>query len=432
MTHKTVSFFTLGCKLNQAETDALRSAFRLRGWKVVPFKEESDVCIINSCTVTNQADRKTRSAIYQAVKASPQGKVVVVGCLPEVDPEQVSHIEGVDVILGNREKFKLFNYLDSVISHSESQIIHIHEDNPEEYPENIFITSTGNRNRAFIKIQEGCANYCTFCIIPYARGKPVSRSLQSTVEETKKLVHEHHYKEIVLTGINIGAYRDGDNDLLALIRALEAIPGLLRIRISSIEMNTLSNELIDHIAQSTIIAPHFHVSLQSGSNPLLKAMNRHYTREEFAEKVFNIRKKIPLISLGTDIITGFPGETDELFQETYEFLEMIRFSYLHIFRFSPKKGTPAAKMEHQIPDHEKIRRSRILHELDKKLRCQYASQFLEKKVRVLWESYHERGIKGFNEYYILTETDKNQASPNQMNDVEIVSAQGNILRGRVV
>lgn len=432
MTQKTVSFHTLGCKLNQAETDALRTAFHQRGWTIIPFRQPSDITVINSCTVTNQADRKTRSAIYQAVKASPNGRIVVMGCLPQVASDTVSHIEGVDLILGNRDKFKIFDYLDDLSSVSDSPLIHVSGDDQDIYPENIFISSTGNRNRAFVKIQEGCANYCTYCIIPYARGKPVSRSFMSALEETEKLVKEHHYREVVLTGIDIGAYRDGSHDLLDLIRALEKIPGLLRIRISSIEMNTLTESLIDHIARSVITAPHFHLSLQSGSDPVLKAMNRRYTRKEFADKVNYIREKIPAASIGTDIITAFPGETEPLFQETCRFIETMKFSYLHIFRFSPKKGTPAASMSGQIPENEKIRRSRILHWLDRNLRFQYASAFQGKKVRVLWESNHERGVKGFNEYYIQTETEKGQGRLNEMNDVEILSVQGDILKGRIL
>jgi len=432
LTQKTVSFHTLGCKLNQAETDALRTAFTEQGWKVVPFRQIADVTVINSCTVTNQADRKTRSAIYQAVKASPQGKIAVIGCLPQVAAESVSRIEGVDLILGNRDKFRIFEFLDELPSLPESPVICISDEDQDIYPENIFISSTGNRNRAFVKIQEGCANYCTFCVIPYARGKPVSRSFHDAIEETRKLVTEHHYKEIVLTGIDIGAYRDGSHDLLDLIQALERIDGLLRIRISSIEMNTLTDALIDHIADSRITAPHFHLSLQAGSDPILKAMNRKYTCQEFAHKVAYIRDKIPLASIGTDIITGFPGETEALFQETYRFIETLKFSYLHIFRFSPKKGTPAAIMKNQVSESEKIRRSRILRALDKRLRFLYASQFQGKTVRVLWESENEKGAKGFNEYYIQTLTGKHQAKLNEMNDVNIVSVYGDRLRGCIL
>jgi len=432
LTQKTVSFHTLGCKLNQAETDALRTAFSEQGWTVVPFRQAADVTVINSCTVTNQADRKTRSAIYQAVKASPHGKIAVIGCLPQVAADSVSRIEGVDLILGNRDKFRILEFLDDLPPMSDSPLICIGDEDQDIYPENIFISSTGNRNRAFIKIQEGCANYCTFCVIPYARGKPVSRSFTDAMEETRKLVTDHHYKEIVLTGIDIGAYRDGDHDLLDLIRALEKIDGLLRIRISSIEMNTLTDALIDHIAGSRITAPHFHLSLQAGSDTILKAMNRKYNCREFAEKVTYIREKIPMASIGTDIITGFPGETESLFLETCRFIETLKFSYLHIFRFSPKKGTPAAIFKDQVSENEKIRRSQILHKLDRNLRFHYASQFSGKTVRVLWESENEKDAKGFNEYYIQTITGKHQAKLNEMNDVSIVSVHGDILRGCIL
>ncbi len=431
MIRKTVAFHTLGCKLNQAETDALRTAFRQKGWKVIPFREKADVCVINSCTVTNQADRKTRSAIYQAIKASPEGKVVVVGCLPQVDADHVSRIHGVDLILGNRDKYRIFDYLDEIPSVSESPVIHVDTDN-DVYPENIFISSTGNRNRAFLKIQEGCANYCTFCIIPYARGKPVSRSFFNAFSEAKTLVQKHHYREIVLTGIDIGAYQDGGYDLLRLIRELETIPGLLRIRISSIEMNTLSDALIDHISQSSITAPHFHLSLQAGSDAILKAMNRKYTTAEFAGKMAYIREKIPLASIGTDIITGFPGETEENFFDTVRFIEEMAFSYLHIFRYSAKKGTPAATMKCQIPEKEKIGRSHYLHRLDRKLRFKYAEQFPGEKVRVLWESRHGKGVKGFNEYYIQTVSSSPSARLNEMDVVEVTETDGDKLKGKIL
>jgi threonylcarbamoyladenosine tRNA methylthiotransferase MtaB len=429
---KTVSFHTLGCKLNQAETDALRTVFCQKGWDIVPFRQKADVCIINSCTVTNQADRKTRSAIYQAIKASPEGRVVVVGCLPQIAADKLSQIEGLDLILGNRDKFRVFEYLEEIPPVSDSPVIYVRSDDEDVYPENIFISSTGNRTRAFLKIQEGCANYCTFCIIPYARGKPVSRSFKNAFSEAHKLVRDHGYREIVLTGIDIGAYKDGEYDLQDLIRELETIPGLARIRISSIEMNTLSDALIDHIARSEITAPHFHLSLQAGSDVILKAMNRRYTTEDFARKIAYIRKKIPLASVGTDIITGFPGETEELFRETVHFIETSAFSYLHIFRYSAKKGTPAADMKGQIPEKEKIKRSQFLHNLDRKLRFQYAASFYGKKVRVLWESEQERGVKGFNEYYIQTVTESDTVRLNEINDVDITAVHGDILRGHIL
>jgi threonylcarbamoyladenosine tRNA methylthiotransferase MtaB len=426
---KTVSFHTLGCKLNQAETHALQTEFLDKGWSIVPFRQKADVSIINSCTVTNQADRKTRSAIYQAIKASPNGKIVVMGCMAQVDSENLSHIEGVDLILGNRDKFRIFEFIDTLPSVSESPIIHVSDD--DVYPENIFISSSG-RTRAYLKVQEGCANFCSYCIIPYARGKPVSRDFYSAVREAEKLVRQKGFQEIILTGIDIGAYQHQDKGLIHLIRELEKIGGLSRIRISSIEMNTLTDELIDHISQSGITAPHFHLSLQAGSDAILKAMNRRYTTADFRRKVDYIRHKLPIASIGTDVITGFPGETDALFHETLEYIRDIAFSYLHIFRYSPKIGTPAAIMKNQIPENIKIVRSEELHRLDKKLRFSYASGFLGKKVRVLWESDNENRVKGFNEYYIQTETHSIGAKLNQLDVVLIESVNGDILKGKIL
>lgn len=430
MIYKTVSFHTLGCKLNQAETHALQAEFLDKGWVIVPFRQKADISIINSCTVTNQADRKTRSAIYQAIKASPDGKIVVMGCMAQVSSESLSEIEGVDLILGNRDKFRIFEFIDKLPVVSESPIVYVSDDD-DIYPENIFISSSG-RTRAFLKVQEGCANFCSYCIIPYARGKPVSRDFVSAVGEAEKLVQHKDFREIILTGIDIGAYHSQDKSLIHLIRELERIDGLSRIRISSIEMNTLTNELIDHISRSEITAPHFHLSLQAGSDTMLKAMKRRYTTDDFRRKVDYIRNRIPMASVGTDVITGFPGETETLFHETLDFIHDIAFSYLHIFRYSPKIGTPAATMKNQIPEKIKIERSVELHNLDIKLRFSYASGFLGKKVRVLWESDKVKGVKGFNEYYIQTESDSDGARLNHLNDVLIEAVQGDILKGTIV
>jgi len=427
---KTVSFHTLGCKLNQAETHALQSEFLEKGWVIVPFRQQAGISIINSCTVTNQADRKTRSAIYQAIKASPEGKIVVMGCMAQVASGSLSKIEGVDLILGNRDKFRIFEFIDKLPAVTESPIVFVSDDDGV-YPENIFISSSG-RTRAFLKVQEGCANFCSYCIIPYARGKPVSRNFDSAVQEAEKLVHQKGFRELILTGIDIGAYQSNNKTLIHLICELEKIRGLSRIRISSIEMNTLTEELIDHISQSEITAPHFHLSLQAGSDKILKAMNRRYTKAGFRYKVDYIRSKIPLASIGTDIITGFPGESDSLFKETLNFIHDIAFSYLHIFRYSPKIGTPAAEMKNQIPENVKIIRSDELHRLDRKLRFSYASGFMGKKVRVLWESDKVKGVKGFNEYYIQTETDSDRAELNHLNDVLIESVNGDILKGTIL
>lgn len=429
MIHKTVSFYTLGCKLNQAETHALESEFLDKGWIIVPFRQKADISIINSCTVTNQADRKTRSAIYQAIKASPDGKIVVMGCMAQVSSDSLSQIEGVDLILGNRDKFRILEFLDKLPAISESPIVYVSDD--DIYPENIFISSSG-RTRAFLKVQEGCANFCSYCIIPYARGKPVSRDFDSAIKEAEKLVHQKGFREIILTGIDIGAYKSNDKSLIYLIRELEKIKGLSRIRISSIEMNSLTDELIDHISRSEITAPHFHLSLQSGSDSILKAMKRRYTTDDFRRKVDYIRKRIPMASIGTDVITGFPGESDIFFHETFDYIRDIAFSYLHIFRYSPKIGTPAASMKNQIPERIKIERSEKLHHLDRKLRHAYASAFLGEKVRVLWESDKGKGVKGFNEYYIQTETDSDRAELNHLNDVLIESIQGDILKGTIL
>ena len=323
---KKISFHTLGCKLNQAETSALKYAAKQNNYKVVDFDEAADVMVVNSCTLTNRADRKTRQALYQAKKLSPMGILVVAGCYPQVKPEDAAKLKGVDIVLGTRDKFDLFEAIED-FKKSNKQIKRVSPVNNRDRLNSAFIAAT-DRTRAFLKIQEGCNNFCSYCIVPYARGNPVSRDFDNTINEARRLA-EAGYKEIVLTGIDIGAYVDEGRRLIDVVKALETIDGLERIRISSIEMNTLSDELIEHIGKSTKVMPHFHLSLQSGSDTILQKMERKYLKADFSKKVETIRKHMPLASIGTDVIVGFPGEDDALFCETLDYIKKTAF-------FSPK------------------------------------------------------------------------------------------------
>lgn len=410
----SISFYTLGCKLNQAETAALLYAAKEQGYTPVDFEEPADVMVVNSCTVTNRADRKTRQALYQARRLSPNGIVVLAGCFPQVNPETSPEIKGVDIVLGTRDKFDLFSAIKD-FEKSRVQVVRISPVDNHERLNSAFIAAP-DRTRAFLKIQEGCDNFCTYCIVPYARGNPVSRDFDNTIEEAQRLAKDG-YKEIVLTGIDIGSYDDQDRRLIDVVKALEAIKGLERIRISSIEMNTLSDDLIKHIGTSKKIMPHFHLSLQSGSNTILAAMKRKYLTADFTKKVETIHKYIPLASIGTDVIVGFPGENDALFCETVDYIKKTAFSYLHVFRFSARKGTPAATMKGQVPEMGKKARANILDDTDRHLRANYAKQFIGTSQSVLWERHEEGFLYGLTPHYIKIKIESKKDRHNTISEI---------------
>ncbi len=419
----SISFYTLGCKLNQAETAALHQAALEQGYTPVDFDEPSDVQVVNSCTLTSRADRKTRQALYQAKRLSPNGILVLAGCFPQVNPETSREIKDVNIILGTRDKFDLFSAIEDFKLNKEQQV-HISPVDNRKRLNSAFIAAS-DRTRAFLKIQEGCDNYCTYCIIPYARGNSVSRDFDNTIDEARKLA-EAGFKEIVLTGIDIGAYADEDRHLIDVVKALEGIKGLERIRISSIEMNTLSDDLIKHIGTSKKVMPHFHLSLQSGSDTILKAMNRKYLSVDFTKKVETIREHIPLASIGTDVIVGFPGENDALFCETLDYIKNTAFSYLHVFRYSMRKGTPAADMKGQVPEMGKKARANILDDTDRHLRNAFTRKFIGTRQAVLWERYDEEGfLYGLTPHYIEV---KIEGKENRQNTIsEIVLTKDNIV-----
>ncbi|MCK4813522.1 MAG: tRNA (N(6)-L-threonylcarbamoyladenosine(37)-C(2))-methylthiotransferase MtaB [Candidatus Marinimicrobia bacterium] len=392
-----ISFYTLGCKLNQAETAALQNAAKKNSYQLVSFREPADVMVVNSCTVTNRADRKTRQALFQARRRSPDGIVVLAGCFPQVNFDSSTEIPGVDIILGTRDKFDLFSAI-ADFKKTRTQHVRISPVDNRKRLSSAFIAAA-DRTRAYLKIQEGCNNFCTYCIVPYTRGNPVSRDFDNTITEARELA-DAGYKEIVLSGIDIGAYTDSGKCLINVLRALEDIPGIERIRISSIEMNTLSDDLIKHIGTSTKIMPHFHLSLQSGSDAILKNMKRKYSTADFSIKVETIRKYIPEASIGTDVIVGFPGETDALFEETVDHINKMRFSYLHIFRYSMRKGTPAADMKNQIPESVKKQRAKVLDDVDSRLRRNYAISFYGTTQPILWERYKDGILYGLTPHYI--------------------------------
>ncbi|MDT8347218.1 MAG: tRNA (N(6)-L-threonylcarbamoyladenosine(37)-C(2))-methylthiotransferase MtaB, partial [Flavobacteriaceae bacterium] len=368
---KKVSFYTLGCKLNFAESSTISRSFTQEGYERVSFETPADVVVINTCSVTENADKKFKNVVKKALYTNPEAFVVGVGCYAQLKPEELADIDGVDLVLGATEKFKVTQYLDDLAKKPQSQVHSCEIDAADFY---VGSYSIGDRTRAFLKVQDGCDYKCTYCTIPLARGISRSDTLENVLHNAREIA-EQGIKEIVLTGVNIGDYGKGEfgnkkheNTFLDLIKALDDINAIERIRISSIEPNLLKNEHIDFVAQSKRFVPHFHIPLQSGSNELLKKMRRRYLREVYTERVAIIKNSMPDACIGVDVIVGFPGETDELFLETYRYLSELDISYLHVFTYSERDNTPAASMEAVVPPKVRAKRSKMLRGLSAKKR----------------------------------------------------------------
>lgn len=399
----SVSLKTLGCKLNQSETDAIAAKFAEKGYLIKPFGQPVDLVIINTCTVTHSADSGSRAAIRQAVRSSPNARLVVTGCYAQLSANDIRHIDGVDLILGNDEKFQIIDFLENLSNGKlKAPLIQVgHTGRSFKVSEEGFI-SAASRTRAFIKVQEGCDYFCSYCIIPFARGRARSRSVASAVEETKKLVHQG-YQEIVLTGINIGTYLyqgKKSYDLCDLLDTLQQIPGLKRIRLSSMEPNTVTDDLFKLMRDSHVICPHIHIPLQSGNDEQLKAMNRKYDLALYQNLMERFKKYLPHAALGTDLIVGFPTETERHFEKTLHVIENSPLSYLHIFRYSDRQGTLASRMTGKVDALSIKKRSQILHEVDKKMRTDFHKRNLGKTWSVLFDRCKDNSYGGYTPNYI--------------------------------
>lgn len=388
---KTVAFHTLGCKVNQYDTQSLAGLFIDRGYEVVPFEEPADVYVVNTCTVTNIGDRKSRQMIRRAVRNNPEAVVVVTGCYAQVSCDEVAAIEGVDVVVGTAGRERL---VDMVEEAAEKRGLRTLVQDIEEVGAFEEIPAAGrDRTRAYIKVQEGCRDFCTYCIVPYARGPLRSRPLARTVAEAERLVGLG-FREIVLTGTHLGAYgRDcpEEGTLADLVARVAAVPGLLRLRLSSVEPADIEPELLEVMATQPTVCPHLHIPLQSGSDAVLKRMKRRYDTGEFALLVDAVRRRIPDVAITTDVMVGFPGETGEEFAESLAFVEETAFAGLHVFKYSPRKGTPAARYPDQVPSAEKEKRSRKMIALGRKLKNEFARRYLGEIVEVLFEEKTEDG-----------------------------------------
>lgn len=408
MNNKKVAFYTLGCKLNFAETSTISRSFQAQGFEKVDFEEKADIYVINTCSVTDNADKRFKTIVRSALLLNENAFIIAVGCYAQLKPEELASVDGVDLVLGATEKFKVTDYLNDL---SKNSIGEVHSCEIQEV--NIFegSYSIGDRTRAFLKVQDGCDYKCTYCTIPLARGISRSDSLGNVLINAGEIA-EKGIKEIVLTGVNIGDYGKGEfgnkkheHTFLDLIKALDEVSGIARFRISSIEPNLLKNETIDFVATSKKFVPHFHIPLQSGSDTLLKLMKRRYAREIYTNRVEQIKRMMPDACIGVDVIVGFPGETDEHFLETYHYLNELPISYLHVFTYSERPNTEAIDLPDAVPMKIRNKRSKMLRGLSvKKRRAFYESQ-IGKELTVLLEGENKNGLMyGFTENYVKVQT----------------------------
>lgn len=430
----TVAFHTLGCKLNFSETSTISRMFEEKGYAVGKFKDPADIYVINTCSVTDFADRKCRKTVRQALKKSPQAFIIVIGCYAQLKPDEIADIPGVDLVLGASEKFNILNYVDNISKSPGKGLVSA----GEVKEANIFINSFsfGDRTRSFLKVQDGCNYKCSFCTIPQARGNSRSNTVASVVADAKQIA-TMGVKEIVLTGVNIGDFGNGTEVIegakpkkealfIDLIKELDKVEGIERFRISSIEPNLLTNEIIDFVADSQRFAPHFHIPLQSGNNKQLKEMRRRYKRELYADRVARIKERMPYCCIGVDVIVGFPGETEEDFLETYRFVNELDVSYLHVFTYSERANTPAAEMEGVVEVGERRRRNEMLRILSDKKQRHFYEQHIHTSRPVLFEARELSGImSGFTDNYIKINTAYNADLSNKISNVFLESINQN-------
>jgi threonylcarbamoyladenosine tRNA methylthiotransferase MtaB len=418
---KKVAFYTLGCKLNFSETSTIARMFEQKGYQKVEFHEKPDIFIINTCSVTENADKKCKKVVKEALKISPQAYITIIGCYAQLKPKEIAQIPGVDAVLGAAEKFRLLDLLDTFEKKSAPQVIASTISQATQF-NNAY--SINDRTRTFLKVQDGCNYSCAFCTIPLARGESRSDTIANIVESARQIAHTH-VKEVVLTGVNIGDFglQEGTRKerFIDLISALDKVEGINRYRISSIEPNLLTSEIIAFVASSDKFVPHFHIPLQSGSNKVLKLMRRRYIRELYAERVAAIKRLMPHCCIGVDVIVGFPGETEEDFLETYQFLNELDISYLHVFTYSERDNTAALKLDGAVPLQERNKRSKMLHILSDKKRRYFYEQQIGTIHTVLFEEDIEAGkMHGFTGNYVRVAAKYDPLLINELKQVKLV------------
>lgn len=435
---RRIAFYTLGCKVNQADTASMEAIFKASGYKVVGFNEDADVYLVNTCVVTNTGQRKSRQIINRAVRHNPLALTVVTGCYPQTAPEEVRAIDGVDVIIGNQERGRIVELVEEALTSKRDDILdNVQKMTVDTRFEELGVGTETNKTRAFLKIQEGCNQYCTYCIIPFARGPLRSRSLESIKEEIAKLV-EAGYKEVVLIGIHLGCYgkelaKEGIKlSLYDAVQAALSVPGVERLRLGSLESVEVETRLLELMAKEPRLCHHLHLPLQSGCDKILKSMHRPYDTARFAELLKEIRSYVPDIAVTTDIIVGFPGETEEDFEETLAFAKSCGFAKMHIFPYSKRKGTPAEKMPDQVEEQVKQERAARLSELDKEMQHEAMSYWIGKEVTVQFEQpVDDSHVEGLCGAYMRVVVEGSQELCDQIRTVHIVGAEDDYLVGKL-
>ncbi|WP_281063534.1 tRNA (N(6)-L-threonylcarbamoyladenosine(37)-C(2))-methylthiotransferase MtaB [Clostridium algifaecis] len=432
---KTVGTSTLGCRVNQYETEAMVEKFIKEGYENVDFDSTADVYVINTCTVTNMGDKKSRQMIHRARRKNENSIIAVVGCYSQISPDKVSNIEGVDVVLGTRNKGDIVYWVNRAAA-EKKKIVEVNKVLKDNVFENLNIDEYQHRTRAFLKIQDGCNRFCSYCLIPFARGAVCSKDPNKVIEEVKKLA-KNKFQEIILSGIHIASYGsdlDGNWNLLRILQEVDNIDGVNRIRIGSIDPQFFTTETIEKISHLKKLCPHFHLSLQSGCDKTLKRMNRRYTTAQYENILKELRENIKNVAITTDVIVGFPGETDEEFNDTYEFLKRIKLSKMHIFKYSKRDGTKAAAMKDQIDGKIKEYRSSKLIDLDKILEKQFINKFLGNNMNVLYEqkfNNEDDRYEGYTSNYIKVVTRSQKNLQGKIFKTEILTAKDGYAEGKL-
>ena len=431
---KKVAFYTLGCKVNQYETEAMLELFEKEGYEKAETEDYADVYVINTCTVTHMSDRKSRQYIRRMKKKNPDAIIAVVGCYSQVSPEEILSIDEVNLVMGTNDRKKIVEEVKKI--DASRKVSTVDDIMKVKAFEEIEINKTNGKTRAFMKIQDGCDRYCSYCIIPYARGRVRSRDLESIVKEVENLA-SNGYKEVVLTGIHVASYgkdiKDSDIKLLDVIKQINDIEGIERIRLSSVEPILFTDEFVEAVSTMDKVCPHYHLSLQSGCDETLKRMKRRYTTEEYKTIVDRLRAAIPNVSITTDVIVGFPGETNEEFDKTYEFLKDIELTHMHIFKYSPRKGTPAATMENQVDPSTKHERSEKLLQLNEENFKKFGQKMLDKEFNVLFEQkVGDNKFEGLTENYVKVIVESDKDLSEQILKVKITDVKNEFLEGILV
>ncbi len=425
---KTVAFHTMGCKLNFSETSTISRDFIQQGFKKVNYRDKADIYVINTCSVTENADKEARKLVRQAKRRNPDSSVAIIGCYAQLKPDEIANLDGVDMILGAEEKFNILNHIDKMAMSQDTTVFNSSIENLKNFKPSY---SIGERTRSYLKVQDGCDYTCSFCTIPLARGKSRNADVITTIQKARE-IESYGVKEIVLTGVNVGDFgSNGDETFLDLISKLDDLENIERIRISSIEPNLLNEEIIEFCCSSNLFMPHYHMPLQSGSNKLLKAMRRRYDREHYRHKVNLIKSLDPSACIGADVIVGFPGETDDDFLDTYNFIKDLDLAYLHVFSYSERENTDAKNYENSVPKTKRAERSKVLRNLSNKKRQNFQEEYLNRARDVLFESMKGGYAFGYSDNYIQVKVPGSPELINSIHSVNLKKVNGEVVLGEL-